>query len=146
VERLHQWQAVLPQTIQLGPRTLLEMKGPSDRELTAYEKRNRHEVDSRGCVARLAERLRKARRIAREKLTQVRRDQHTRHDRQARRVEYRPGELVYRKQMVRGNKLEPKWIGPYQVRRKISDLVYRIQIRNREVNLHVEQLKLCRAS
>jgi transposase InsO family protein len=45
----------------------MEMKGPSDRELTAYEKRNRQEVGSRGCVSRLAQKLRRARRIAREK-------------------------------------------------------------------------------
>jgi hypothetical protein len=32
------------------------------------------------------------------------------------------------------------------VLRKISDYVYRIQIRKKEANLHVEQLKLCRAS
>jgi hypothetical protein len=30
--------------------------------------------------------------------------------------------------------------------RRISDLVYKIRIGKREVNLHVEQLKLCRAS
>jgi hypothetical protein len=43
----------------------MEIKGPSDRELTAYEKENRHEIDSRGCISRLAGKLRKARRIAR---------------------------------------------------------------------------------
>lgn len=64
----------------------------------------------------------------------------------ARRMEYRPGQLVYRKQMVKGRKLEPKWLGPYQVIQKISDLVYRIQIGKREVNLYIEQLKLCRAT
>jgi uncharacterized membrane-anchored protein len=48
--------------------------------------------------------------------------------------------------MVKGKKLDPKWLGPYQVIRKISDLVYRVQIGKREANLHVEQLKLCRAS
>jgi hypothetical protein len=30
--------------------------------------------------------------------------------------------------------------------RKVSDLVYRIQMRKREANMHVEQLKLCRDS
>jgi hypothetical protein len=30
--------------------------------------------------------------------------------------------------------------------RKVSDLVYRIQMGKRKVNLHVDKLKLCRAS
>lgn len=57
-----------------------EMKGLADRELTAYEKRNAREDGVRGRVTRLAGQLRKAHRIARRKLSQVRRDQHTRHD------------------------------------------------------------------
>jgi hypothetical protein len=40
--------------------------------------------------------------------------------------------------MVKGRKLDPKWLGPYQAIRRISDLVYTIQIGKREVNLHVE--------
>jgi hypothetical protein len=42
--------------------------------------------------------------------------------------------------------LDPKWLGPYTVVHKVSDLVYKIRIGTREVNLNVEQLKLCRAT
>jgi hypothetical protein len=84
------------------------MKGPADGELTAYEKRHAREEGGRGRVARLAGNLRQAHRIARRKLSQVRREQHARHDKRARRIEYRPGQLVYRKQMVKGRKLDPK--------------------------------------
>ena len=48
--------------------------------------------------------------------------------------------------MVKGRKLEPRWLGPYTIVRKISDLIYRVQVGHKEVNLHVEQIKLCRAS
>jgi hypothetical protein len=48
--------------------------------------------------------------------------------------------------MVPGRKLTPKWVGPYRVLRRISDLVYKIQMGPREVNVHVEQLELCRAT
>jgi hypothetical protein len=48
--------------------------------------------------------------------------------------------------MVKGRNLDPKWLGPYKVIRKVTDLVYGIQMGNREVNVHVEQLKLCRTS
>jgi hypothetical protein len=58
---------------------------------------------------------------------------------------YRPGQLVYRKQMVKGRKLGPKWLGPYPVVQKVSYLVYKIRIANRDVSLNVEELKLCRA-
>jgi hypothetical protein len=122
------------------------MKGPADRELTAYERRHIRETGARGRVAGLAGKLREARRQARRKLSQVRRDQHARHDKRARKVEFRPGQLVYRKQMVRGRKLDPKWVGPYRVIQKVTDLVYRVQMGKGEANLHVEQLKLCRTS
>ena len=123
-----------------------EMKGPTDRELAAYERKRRRETGVKGHLARLAGQLRRARQAANRKLAGVRQRQHERHDLRARRIEYRPGQLVYRKQMVKGRKLEPKWLGPYQVLKKISDLVYTIQVGKKEVNVHVEQLKLCRAS
>jgi hypothetical protein len=123
-----------------------EMKGPGDRDLAVYERRHLQAPDVSGHVARLAKKLRQVRRIARRKLSRVRRDQRTRHDRRAQKIEYLPGQLVYKKQMVKGWKLDPKWLVPYQVIRRISDLCYKIQIGKREVNLHVEQLKLCRTS
>jgi hypothetical protein len=104
------------------------MKGPADRELAAYEKSHLRMTGTRGRVDGLACKLRQARKMARRKLSQVRRDQNSRHDRRARREEYRPGQLVYRKQMVKGRKLDPKWLGPYELIQKISDLVYRIQM------------------
>jgi hypothetical protein len=48
--------------------------------------------------------------------------------------------------MVKGREFDPKWVGPYRMVRKVSDLVYGIQMRKREANMHVEQLKLCRDS
>lgn len=44
------------------------------------------------------------------------------------RVEYFPGQLVYRRQMVRGRKFDLKWLGTYQVEGKISDLVYQVRV------------------
>jgi hypothetical protein len=61
-------------------------------------------------------------------------------------VSYRPGQLVYRKQMVQGRKLEPKWLVPYQVIKRVSNLIYRIRVGPRETNVNIEQLRLCRAS
>jgi hypothetical protein len=121
------------------------MKGPSDRELTACEKKNRHQTDARGCVSRLAEKLRKARRIARDSDSSKERSAHS--PRSASTKGGMPPRPVSVSQTdSTRKKLEPKWLGPYQVIRKISDLVYRIQSTKREVNLHIEQLKLCRAS
>jgi cleavage and polyadenylation specificity factor subunit 1 len=68
-----------------------EMKGPGNRDLAAYERRHLRAPDIRGHVARLAGKLRQVLRIAKRKLSRVRRDQHTRHDRRAQRIEYRPG-------------------------------------------------------
>jgi hypothetical protein len=84
------------------------MKGPGDRELAAYERTHEGAPDVRGRVARLAGRLRRVRREARRNISHVRSDQKARHDRRARKIEFRPGQLVYRKQMVKGKKLAPK--------------------------------------
>lgn len=123
-----------------------EMKGPLDRDLEAYERRNRKATDVKGNVARLAARLRQARRIARRKMNEVKTEQRARHDKRAKKIEFRPGQLVYRKQMKKGRKLDARWLGPYQILRKVSDWVYTIQIGRKEINLNVEQLKLCRAT
>jgi hypothetical protein len=80
------------------------------------------------------------------KLTPVERGQPTCHRRQVKKIEFRPGQLVYRKQMANGRQSEPKWLGPYRVIKKITDVVYRVQIGQRHANLNVEQQKLCRAS
>ena len=76
----------------------------------------------------MAGRLRKARQAARRKLAEVRQSELARHDRRAKRIEYCPAQLVYQRQMVKGRKLEPKWLGPYQVLKKVSVIVYRIQL------------------
>jgi hypothetical protein len=68
------------------------------------------------------------------------------HAERAVRVSYNPGQLVYRKQLVRGHKSKPRWLGPYQVIRRVSDHVYRIRVRPRDRNLNIEQLKVCRAT
>jgi hypothetical protein len=122
------------------------MKGPTDGELAAYEKTHKGETGAKGYAARLAGELRRTREWARKQLDKVRKEQKERHDVRAQRVEFHPGQLVYRKQMVPGRKLTPKWIGPYRVLRRISDLVYKIQMGPREVNVYVEQVKLCRAT
>jgi hypothetical protein len=123
-----------------------EMKGPADRELAAYEKKHIRENGAKRRVVEMAHKLRRARETARRKLKEVIGALHARHDTRARKVEFRPGQLVYRKQMVKGKKFDPKWVGPYKVIQKITGLVYRIQMGKREANLHVELLKLCRAS
>jgi hypothetical protein len=53
---------------------------------------------------------------------------------------------VYWKLTAKGRGTEPKWLGPYQVVRKITDRDYKIQIGKRYMDLNIEQLKLCRAS
>ena len=99
-----------------------------------------------GHLVRLADELRRARQAASKKLAGVSQRQHTRHDKRAKRIEYRLGQLVYRKRIVKGSKLEQKWLGPYQILKNVSDLVYTIQMGRTEVNIHIELLKLCRAS
>jgi hypothetical protein len=72
--------------------------------------------------------------------------QRIRHAERAVRVSYNQGQLVYRRQLVRGRKLKPRWLGPYQVIRRVSDHVYRIRVEPRGSNVNIEQLKLCRAT
>jgi hypothetical protein len=72
--------------------------------------------------------------------------QRIRHAERAVRVSYNPGQLVYRKQLVQGRKLKPRWLGPYHVIRRVSDHVYRIRVGPRDSNVNIEQLKLCRAT
>jgi hypothetical protein len=52
------------------------MKAPAHIELAAYERKYVREAGTRGGVAELAGKLRQAHRVARRKLSQVRRDQH----------------------------------------------------------------------
>ena len=126
------------------PRPVREAKGESG------STKKKTVTKSRGpaveAVRRLAGQLRQARRRAQKKLAYVRRAHNSRHNRPAWRTEYRTGQLVCRKSTGRGRKPKPKWLGPYQVLKRISDLVYTIQVGKKEVNVHVEQLKLCRAS
>jgi hypothetical protein len=72
--------------------------------------------------------------------------QRTRHDRKIGEVSCRPGQLVYRKRIVQERKLEPKWLGPYQVVKRVSDLVYKIRVGPRDRNANIEKLKFCRAT
>jgi hypothetical protein len=104
-----------------------EMRGPNDQDLAAYTSKNGNSPGMREQVANLARRLQKARKGARENIRRGKRGQRTGHDHKAVRVSYNPGQLVYRKQMVRGctRKLEPKWLGPYSVVQRVSDLVYK---------------------
>jgi hypothetical protein len=81
-----------------------------------------------------------------KRLTPIGKGQPTCRDRRVREREFRPGQLVYRKLTVKGRGIEPKWLGPYEVLKKINDLVCRIRIGKRHVNLNTEQLKLCRAT
>jgi hypothetical protein len=48
--------------------------------------------------------------------------------------------------VAKGRKFDPKWLGQYQIGRKISGLVYQIKISRNPVNINVEQLKLCLTS
>jgi hypothetical protein len=89
-----------------------EMRGPNDRELAAFTRKNRNSAGVREQVANLAQRLQRARKIARENIQRGKQIQRARHDQKAVEVSYRPGQLVYRKRMVQGRKLEPKWLGP----------------------------------
>jgi hypothetical protein len=72
--------------------------------------------------------------------------QRIRHAERAVRVSYNPGQLVYREQLVRGRKLKPRWLGPYQVIQRVSDLVYKIRVGLREISVNIEQLRFCRAT
>jgi hypothetical protein len=123
-----------------------EMRGPNDRDLAAHTSKNGNSPGVREQVANLARKLPKARKIARENIRRGKRAQRIRHDQKAVRVSYTPVQLVYRKQVVRGCKSEPKWLGPYPVVQRVSDLVYKIRIGPRETNVNTEKLTLCRAS
>jgi hypothetical protein len=115
-----------------------EMRGPTDRDLEAYTRKSGTKPGVKEQVAKLAQRIREARRVARENIRREMQGQRARHDKRAVRVSYNPGQLVYRKKMVRGRKLEPRWLGPYPVVRRVSDLVYMIRIGSRETNVNVE--------
>jgi hypothetical protein len=123
-----------------------EMPGPNDGDLAAYSRKNGTNPGVKEQVSKLARRLQEARRVARENIRRGNRGQRTRHDQEAVRVSYHPGQLVYRKQMVRGRKLEPRWLGPYPVVQRISDLVYKIRIGSRETNVNIEPMGLYRAT
>jgi hypothetical protein len=53
---------------------------------------------------------------------------------------------VYRQLTAKGWESELKWLGPYKVLQKINDLVYRVRIDKRYMDLDIAQLKLCRAT
>jgi hypothetical protein len=123
-----------------------QMPGLADQELSAYVRRIEGTPGVDEQVDRLVKRLKKARQVARKNIHEGKQKQRAYHNKKATKVEYFPGQLVYRKQMVKGRKCDPKWTGPYQIERKVSDLVYQVRVGSRTVNLNAEQLKLCRAS
>jgi hypothetical protein len=61
-------------------------------------------------------------------------------------IEYRPGQLVYRRMTKRGRTRDPVWVSPYLITKKVSEVVYGVQVGTREIHAKVEDLKLCRAT
>jgi hypothetical protein len=60
-------------------------------------------------------------------------------------IEYRPGQLVYRRETKRVRNRDPLWVGPYVITKRVSQRVYGVQVGTREIHVNVEELKLCRA-
>jgi hypothetical protein len=86
---------------QLDPKVKEQNKRvPHDTDLTAYVRRREGPQDVKEQVDKLAKRLRKAREAARGNIIRGKEKQREHHDKRAVNVEYQPGQLVYRKQMV----------------------------------------------
>jgi hypothetical protein len=98
-------------------------------------------------VKELAKKLKEARKVAWENIRKGKETQKKYRDRKAKRVEFKEGQLVYRKEMVKKAKLKGKWRGPYKVLKKISEQAYKLEGRNgKPMKVNVEQLKLCRST
>jgi hypothetical protein len=124
-----------------------EMTGPLDNELKAYVRSQEGPEDVMEQVNKLARKMKAAREIAMKNSRQGKETQREYHDRKATKIEYFPGQLVYKRQMVRGRKLENQWTGPYKIIKKISDFAYHVLgHQGRPWTVNVEQLKLCRAT
>ena len=54
---------------------------------------------------------------------------------------YSPGQLVYVRDLTAVHKLYPKWVGPYEVVRKVSDVVYELKINNELKPVNLDRIK-----
>jgi hypothetical protein len=61
-------------------------------------------------------------------------------------IEYRPGQLMYRRETRSVRNRDPLWVGPYVITKRVSQRVYGVQVGTREIYVNVEELKLCRAT
>jgi hypothetical protein len=61
-------------------------------------------------------------------------------------IEYRPGQLVYRRETKRVRNRDPLWVGPYVITKRVSQRVYGVQVGTQEIHMNVEELKLCRTT
>jgi hypothetical protein len=91
----------------------------------------------------------------REKLKAAQSRQKSYSDKKRREVSFNPGDFVYLKVLpIRGTrrfqvhgKLAPRYIGPYQVQKKIRAVAYRLELPERMADIHpvfhVSQLRRC---
>jgi transposase InsO family protein len=55
---------------------------------------------------------------------------------------FSPGQLVYVRDLTAVHKLYPKWVGPYQVVKKVSEVVYELNINNEVKSVHLDRIKI----
>lgn len=124
-----------------------DMTGPGDKELSAYLGNKHEPTEAKEFVDKLASRLRKIHKEVRRKIKDGRNVQRQYHDRGTKRIEYKPGDLVYWRKMKKGKKLSEKWLGPYRVLEKLTNEVYQIKgPKGRLMNLNIGQLKRCKTT
>ena len=92
-------------------------------------------------VSEMKERLGKAVRCANEHLGEVKERMKTRYDRKARDREYKPGEKVLMLLPSLQNPLTARYVGPYQVRKRVGDVTYVIDTPHGR-----KKTKLCHAN
>ena len=99
-------------------------------------------------VRGLLEDLREAHITAREQLHTSLRVQKSTYDTRLHVTQYQPGDLVYRSNLLlkkgQSRKLQPPWIGPFLVTKKLSEVTYKVQNRRRTFVLHHDNMQPCR--
>ncbi|PNF43061.1 hypothetical protein B7P43_G04743 [Cryptotermes secundus] len=141
--------------IRYSPFCLLhgqQMRLPTEDDLTTARFVNKEPTDGRDSIRShidtLADRLEEPHRVTRANNRTGRERQKEQYDKGTRLIIFRPGDLIYLRDMTRRKRSCPKfpirWRGPYEIVRRLSDLNYLVRVaRNKEIVVNVNKMKRC---
>jgi hypothetical protein len=129
-----------------------QMRLPTEDDLTTARFANKEPTDGRDSIHShidtLADRLEKAYRVTRKNNRTGTERQKEQYDKGTRLTIFRPGDLIYLRDITRRKRSCPKfrirWRGPYEVVRRLSDLNYLVRVaRNKTILVNVNKMKRC---